>query len=52
VADASRCDATQGGWYYDDPAAPQRVMLCPATCDAVRGGSSLRIVLGCSTIAR
>ncbi|HEX7671141.1 MAG TPA: vWA domain-containing protein [Polyangiaceae bacterium] len=23
------------GWYYDDPAAPTKVILCPATCDRV-----------------
>lgn len=23
------------GWYYDDPKAPTKVILCPATCDRV-----------------
>ena len=24
-----------GGWYYDDPAAPTRVVMCKSSCDSV-----------------
>jgi hypothetical protein len=44
------CDPTQGGWYYDDPATPERVMLCGATCDTVSvAGARLFYSIGCQT---
>lgn len=50
VADESQCGATTGGFYYDDPKAPKRIILCPASCEAVRGGTAeakVDVVLGC-----
>lgn len=50
VADASACGATTGGYYYDDPKDPSRVVLCPASCTAVRGGTldaKVDLVFGC-----
>jgi hypothetical protein len=51
---------SEGGWYYDDPAAPSVLKLCPSTCDVVTAnliaasvrGRSARIDLqyGCSTV--
>jgi hypothetical protein len=40
------------GWYYDNPAMPTRIVLCPATCTAVSTDplAMLQILLGCSTI--
>jgi hypothetical protein len=35
------------GWYYDDPAAPTRVVLCPAACQTVAAGGSVDIAFGC-----
>jgi hypothetical protein len=48
VEPASACTAA-GGWYYDDPAAPGSILLCPATCDDVTGDSKaqVEILLGC-----
>jgi hypothetical protein len=48
VAGAAQCSGS-GSWYYDDPSAPTRIVLCPATCDTVTGdaGASLQILLGC-----
>ena len=45
-------DCDGAGWYYDDPAAPTQILLCPATCDAVSTdpNASIRIALGCATI--
>lgn len=42
------------GWYYDDPAAPKKIVLCDATCDLVKstGKASIEIVLGCTTIVK
>jgi hypothetical protein len=44
-------DCTSGGWYYDDAAAPTRIILCPSTCDLVSGDTAGRVdvELGCAT---
>lgn len=41
-----------GGWRYDDPKAPQRIVLCDAVCDAIKASPSpkLSILLGCPTV--
>lgn len=49
---ASTCDPTNGGWYYDanPPAKPTKVNLCPATCNAVKNaavGGHIDVVIGC-----
>jgi hypothetical protein len=55
VGEAGKCTAT-GGWYYDNPAKPTQVILCPASCEeaqkAVGPGKagSIEIVFGCETI--
>lgn len=51
VADATGCAATPG-WYYDDGFSPTRIILCPATCDAVTVdvSATLDILLGCETV--
>ena len=54
VGDESGCDPQQGGWHYDvDPEAgtPTRIVLCPASCDAVQndGSASVAISIGCET---
>lgn len=38
-------------WYYDDPAAPSRISMCPSACDAISGGGSVQIKLGCETVS-
>lgn len=50
VASAAAC-GPGGGWYYDDPADPAILSLCPATCDAVQGDpdAKIEILLGCAT---
>lgn len=50
VADANACGATSGGYYYDNPNDPSKVVLCPASCSAVRGGTldaKVDLVFGC-----
>jgi len=50
VSDGSSCDAVEGGWYYDDPAAPSSVKLCGASCDRVSApGGRLAFTVGCET---
>lgn len=51
VANAAACGA-DAGWYYDNPADPALIILCPASCDTVQGDDEgkLEVVLGCETI--
>lgn len=54
VKGAGTCDPTNGGWYYDiDPTmgTPTKVILCPATCNAVKADPAGRVdvVQGCAT---
>lgn len=39
------------GWYYDDNAAPTRILLCAATCGTVSNDATgkIDILLGCPT---
>lgn len=48
VGSAAEC-TTEQAWYYDDPKAPTRVMLCPAACETVTAddGAAIRILAGC-----
>jgi hypothetical protein len=50
VPDEAACPAS-GGWYYDNPAAPTRILLCKTSCDQVTVDTkaSLDILLGCAT---
>ncbi|AUX47031.1 uncharacterized protein SOCE26_085420 [Sorangium cellulosum] len=47
-----------GGWYYDDPARPEHVVLCQASCDraqAVVGpgkAGRIEVLFGCTTITQ
>jgi hypothetical protein len=52
VPNQAACPLSGDAWYYDDPAAPTKILLCKATCDVVGGDASgqVDIVLGCTTI--
>ncbi|MFT3926112.1 MAG: VWA domain-containing protein [Myxococcales bacterium] len=45
-------EANSNGWYYDDPNAPSRVVLCPDTCADVGSDAlaTIRIVEGCAIV--
>jgi len=51
VADQAACGAL-GGWYYDDPVNPTKVLLCPATCTVISGDPTAQVDVefGCETI--
>ena len=39
-----------GGFYYDDPKEPKRIILCPASCTDVKEGTAeakVNVFLGC-----
>jgi hypothetical protein len=46
---SAACDATTGGWYYDDPTTHARIALCGATCSSVSStsGSKVEVIFGC-----
>jgi von Willebrand factor type A domain len=49
VQNAAEC-GSEDGWYYDDPANPQTIHLCPGSCDRVSApGGSLQYSVGCAT---
>lgn len=53
VENAAACAGVSGGWYYDDPAMPTSILLCPQTCDAVQAFptmSRVSIQFGCATV--
>jgi hypothetical protein len=51
VDGAAACGPS-GGWYYDDPANPTNIVVCPATCDALEAdpNGEVDIAFGCATI--
>ncbi|MGH1344619.1 MAG: vWA domain-containing protein [Nannocystales bacterium] len=52
VDSAAECAAVLDGWYYDNPAAPTRIVMCPQTCEEaqVAKNGSISIAFGCETI--
>lgn len=48
VGSMAEC-GTQQAWYYDDPANPTRIILCPAACSTVTTdiGAEIEILAGC-----
>ncbi len=47
----SKSYCSHGGWHFDDPVAPAKVVLCGSTCAAVRTdvAAKVEIVLGCDS---
>jgi len=38
--------STAGGWFYDDPSKPSKILVCPCTCSRFAAGK-IDIRLGC-----
>ncbi|MBN1611658.1 MAG: VWA domain-containing protein [Polyangiaceae bacterium] len=50
VPSADDCSRASGpAWYYDDPVAPTKMYVCPATCEllAAMPTASVQVLLGC-----
>jgi hypothetical protein len=47
------CDPS-GGWYYDDPQSPTKIILCPASCTHFQESStgSVSVKFGCTTVVK
>jgi hypothetical protein len=41
----------EGGWYYDNPSAPQNILMCPSTCSTLQADDqgTVDVVFGCKT---
>lgn len=54
VNDLAGCSsgANQGGWYFDNNAAPTKILLCPQTCAAVQSDPAAKIDVkfGCESV--
>ncbi len=52
VETAADCAYVGDGWYYDNPAAPTKILACPQTCEKIQGADAAMIVveLGCETV--
>lgn len=51
VPQVSSC-GPKGGWYYDPPSNPTKIILCPTTCSSLHDDfdAKIEIALGCETI--
>ena len=54
VGDAASCDPVKGGWYYDNPQMPSRLIVCKQTCEAFKKDPNGRVdvVLGCDIVIK
>jgi hypothetical protein len=52
VDNAAACDPQNGGWYYDDPVNPTKVLLCDVSCAEVSGDpmGKIDILFGCASL--
>ncbi|HVU00989.1 MAG TPA: vWA domain-containing protein [Polyangiaceae bacterium] len=45
------CARTDNAWYYDDPATPTRVLVCPSTCETIKSTTAtVNLAFGCDRI--
>jgi hypothetical protein len=48
VDNVSQCaTSTAGGWYYNNNAAPTKILVCPCTCNRFAAGR-VDVRLGCA----
>ncbi len=52
VMTQANCPASGDGWYYNDPANPTQIILCPSSCSRIEGDTTgeVDVTLGCSTV--
>jgi hypothetical protein len=52
VTGPNNCGTLDNAWYYDDPTAPNRVLVCPSTCSRIRSAPapSITVSFGCKTV--
>ena len=44
----------QGGWHFDNNAAPTKILLCPGTCSAIQTDiqAKIDVKFGCASVYR
>jgi hypothetical protein len=49
----SEAECLPGGWYFDDPTNPGRVLACTETCEALQSNveGALDVVFGCEIVS-
>jgi hypothetical protein len=49
VTDVSKCGSVANAWYYDDPAKPTKIVLCPSMCGTANASTDgkLEALVGC-----
>ena len=49
VTDVSKCGTIANAWYYDNAAAPTKIILCPSTCTAANATADTKVeaLVGC-----
>lgn len=54
VAGEADCGAATDAWYYDDDAAPKKIVVCPKACEVLEADAQgqINVLIGCSTIVR
>lgn len=52
VDDPADCAGVVDGWYFDDPAMPTKILVCPQTCAKIQlaANAAMKIKFGCETI--
>lgn len=52
VEDPTQCATVEDGWYYDDPSAPETILVCPQTCERIQGFqlATVSVIFGCATV--
>ena len=46
-AQGNSCPSNGVGFTLDDPITPQKITLCPASCDLLKGGGNIQFDFGC-----
>ena len=46
-AQNNTCPSSGVGFTLDDPKTPQKITLCPASCDLLKGGGNIQFDFGC-----
>jgi hypothetical protein len=51
VPSAVDCSTFGGGWFYDNPNVPTRILVCPTTCTVLTNAqnASVTFTYGCQT---
>ncbi|MBW2524021.1 MAG: VWA domain-containing protein [Deltaproteobacteria bacterium] len=46
------CASVNGGWFYDDPANPTKIIVCPDVCQIIQSSTDAQIDIkfGCQTV--